>query len=64
MSPVDINVPTRSALVPKTKDSFVSLLTNLKYNKNNVFMQLVMYVSYKRRLWKGVHRDFQNSLTL
>ena len=44
MSPVDINVPTRSALVPKTKDFFVSLLTNLKYNKNNVFtgMQLVM----------------------
>ena len=42
MSPVDINVPTRSALVVKTKDSFVSLLTNLKYNKNNVFIQLVM----------------------
>ena len=42
MSPVDINVQTRSGLVPKTKDSFVSLLTNLKYNKNNVFMQLVM----------------------
>ena len=42
MSPVDINVPTRSALVPKTNDFFVLLLTNLKYNKNNVFVQLVM----------------------
>ena len=29
-SPIDINVPTRSALVLKIKDSFVSLVTSLK----------------------------------
>ena len=38
MSPVDINVPTRSALVLKTKDSIVSLVTNFN-NKNNACKQ-------------------------
>ena len=34
-SPIDINLPTRSALVLVTKDYFASLVTNFK-NKNNV----------------------------
>ena len=34
-SPIDINLPTRSALVPVTKDYLVSLVINFK-NKNNV----------------------------
>ena len=34
-SPINIDVPTRSALVLVTKDSFASLVTNLN-NKNNV----------------------------
>ena len=38
MSPIDINVPTRCALVLETEDSFVSLVTNLT-NKNNVCKQ-------------------------
>ena len=37
-SPTDINLPTTSALVLVTKDSFVSLVTNLN-NKNNVCEQ-------------------------
>ena len=37
-SPVDINVPTKGALVLVKKDSFVSLLTNLN-NRNNVCKQ-------------------------
>ena len=32
-SPIDINVPFRSALVLVTKDSFVSLVSNLKKQK-------------------------------
>ena len=34
-SPINIDVPTRSALVLVTKDSFASLVTNLN-SKNNV----------------------------
>ena len=37
-SPTDINVPTRTALVLVTKDSFVPLVTNLN-NENNVCKQ-------------------------
>ena len=37
-SPTDINAPTRDALVLVTKDSFVSLVTNLN-KKNNVCKQ-------------------------
>ena len=33
--PIGINVPTRSALVIETKDSFVSLVTDIN-NKSNV----------------------------
>ena len=33
-SPIDINVPTRSALVLETKDAFVSLVPNLNNKKN------------------------------
>ena len=38
MSPIDINVPTRCALVLEAEDSFVSLVTYLT-NKNNVCKQ-------------------------
>ena len=37
-SPIDINMPTRSTLVLGTKDSTVSLITNLN-DKNNVCKQ-------------------------
>ena len=36
--PIDINAPTRDALVLVAKDSFVSLVTNLN-KKNNVCKQ-------------------------
>ena len=39
-SPIDINVPTRSALVLVTKDSFVPLVTNLN-NKDKVCKQSI-----------------------
>ena len=34
-SPIDINAPTRSALVLAITDSFVSLFTDLNNNNNN-----------------------------
>ena len=37
-SPIGINVPTRSVLCTETKDSFVSLVTDMN-NKSNVCKQ-------------------------
>ena len=50
-SPIDINMPTRIALVLKTKDSFVSLVTNLN-KKNNACKQLCLLYS---RTWSKLN---------
>ena len=52
MSPIDINVPTRWAVVLVSKDSFVSLVTNLN-SKNNVCKQWCLLLRFKllTRFW-------------
>ena len=52
MSPIDINVPTRCAVVLVSKDSFVSLVTNLN-SKNNVCKQWCLLLRFKllTRFW-------------
>ena len=42
-SPIDINMPTRNMLVLGTKDSTVSLITNLN-DKNNVCKQCCLCI--------------------
>ena len=57
-SPTDINLPTTSALVLVTKDSFVSHVTNLN-NKNNVCerWRLLYYMAKKELLLVGPTRE-------
>ena len=61
-SPIDINLPTRSALVPVTKDYLVSLVINFK-NKNNVspmsqrfhgpiYFFYIFQVTFLQQKWK------------
>ena len=62
-SPVDINAPTREALVLVTKDSFVSLVTNLN-KKNKVCKQwCLLYRTANRADMKKTIRHSMNSNT-
>ena len=51
-SPIDSNVPTRSALVLETKNSFVSLVTNLtELKKKTMFVSSdVSYVNTSTKI--------------